>query len=71
MEKKIVYEAHGFWGELSEYDIDAYESKIEDPNELGSNEFFTKEEAEAFVIDEYKGIIQYYQNLIDKLTTNK
>lgn len=69
MEKKIVYEAYGFYTELGEFSIETYESEVKDSSYLGSNEFFTREETEAFIISEYKSIIEYYQNLIDKLTS--
>lgn len=67
MDKKIVYGARGFYGELGEFYIDINEDEGHDPSCLGDNEFYTLEEAEAYVIDEYKGIINYYQNLINKL----
>lgn len=68
MTNRIIYEARGFYGELGDYDIDISELDY-DQEEPNSNQFYTLEEAEAFVIEEYNGIIQYYQNLINKLTT--
>ena len=65
----VVYEAHGFYGELGEFDIDKC-AMDNDQDELNSNQFHTIEEAKDFVIEEYNGIIQYYQNLINKLKTN-
>jgi hypothetical protein len=65
MGKKKIYEARGFYGELGEYYIDIDE--IDEQESIGDNEFYTLEEAEGFIIDEYKGIIEYYQNLINKL----
>lgn len=67
MTNRIIYEAHGFYGELGNYDIDICE--LDNDQEPNSNQFYTLEEAESFVIEEYNGIIQYYQNLINKLTT--
>jgi len=69
MAKKKIYKAYGFWGELGNYDIDIDE--IDEQESLGDNEFYTLEETEAYVIDEYKGIIEYYQNLINKLLIKK
>ena len=70
MKNKIVYEAHMFYGELGNYDIDIYELD-DDQEEPNSNQFYTLEEAEDFVIQEYNGIIDYYQNLINKLLIKK
>lgn len=70
MKNRIIYEAHGFYGELGNYDIDISELDY-DQEEPNSNQFYTLEEAEAFVIEEYNGIIQYYQNLINKLLIKK
>jgi len=68
MAKIIIYEAYGFYTELGEFSIDKYEEEVQGTRHLGENEFYTREETEAYVIEQYKGIIQYYQNLIDKLT---